>query len=80
MKVYNIHDANSRLSRLVEQAERGEEVIIVRAGKPVAKLVPCGQGPEEPRRGGQWKGRVRIAEDPDTHPGEFAEAPGPVWQ
>jgi prevent-host-death family protein len=40
MPAYNVHEAKSNLSRLLEQVERGEEVVIARHGKPVAKLVP----------------------------------------
>lgn len=40
MADYNVHEAKSNLSRLLEQVERGEEVVIARHGKPVAKLVP----------------------------------------
>jgi prevent-host-death family protein len=40
MTDYNVHEAKSNLSRLLEQVERGEEVVIARHGKPVAKLVP----------------------------------------
>ena len=40
MAAYDLHEAKSNLSRLLEQVERGEEVVIARHGKPVAKLVP----------------------------------------
>lgn len=40
MATYNVHEAKSNLSRLLEQVERGEEVVIARHGKPVARLVP----------------------------------------
>jgi prevent-host-death family protein len=40
MAAYNVHEAKSNLSRLLGQVERGEEVVIARHGKPVAKLVP----------------------------------------
>jgi antitoxin (DNA-binding transcriptional repressor) of toxin-antitoxin stability system len=53
----------------------GEEVIIARAGKPVVRLVPI-DSEAAPRRGGQWKGRVRIADDFDTLPDEIAAAFG----
>jgi prevent-host-death family protein len=76
MNITNIHEAKSRLSKLVEQAERGEEVIIARAGKPVARLIPYCADCEEPRQGGQWKGRVRTAEDFDSLPADIAEALG----
>jgi len=75
MSISNIHEAKSRLSQLIEQAERGEEVIIARAGKPVVKLVPYKAGAKD-RKGGQWRGKVRIAEDFDVLPEEIAAAFG----
>lgn len=77
MEIANIHDAKSRLSKLVEQALRGEEVVIARAGKPLVRLVPI-EADASPRVGGQWKGRVRIAEDFDALPEDLAEAFGMV--
>jgi prevent-host-death family protein len=77
MEIANIHDAKSRLSKLVEQALRGEEVVIARAGKPLVRLVPI-EADASPRVGGQWKGRVRIAEDFDALPKDLAEAFGMV--
>jgi prevent-host-death family protein len=60
----NIHEAKTHLSRLIERVENGEEVIIGRAGKPVAKLVPY-RANNEPRKPGAWKGRVWMAPDFD---------------
>ncbi len=51
MRVVNMHEAKSNLSKLVEEALEGEEVIIAKAGKPVAKLIPYEPKPE-PRRFG----------------------------
>jgi prevent-host-death family protein len=49
MKTVNIHQAKTQLSRLLKRVEAGEEVILARAGKPVAKLVPMPAGkPREP--------------------------------
>jgi prevent-host-death family protein len=59
-----IDEAKSQLAELIMAAERGEEVIIARAGKPVARLLPLVQQ-NGPRQGGQWRGRVRIAPDFD---------------
>ena len=42
MTIVNIHQAKTHLSRLLEQAAAGEEIVIARAGKPIAKLVPVG--------------------------------------
>lgn len=75
MGITNIHEAKSRLSQLIEQAERGEEVIIARAGKPVARLVPY-EAIEKNRTGGQWRGRIQIAEDFDELPEDIADSFG----
>jgi len=60
----NIHEAKTHLSRLIERVETGEEVVIARAGRPVARLVPF-RARTSPRVPGQWRGRVRIAPDFD---------------
>ncbi len=75
MEIANIHEAKSKLSKLVEQALAGEEVIIARAGHPVVRLMPI-RADDSPRVGGQWKGRVRIAEDFDALPDDVAAAFG----
>ena len=75
MEIANIHEAKSQLSKLVEQAMNGEEVIIAKAGQPMVRLVPI-HADASPRQGGQWKGRVRIAEDFDTLPPDIAAAFG----
>jgi prevent-host-death family protein len=61
----NIHEAKTHLSRLVERVEAGEEVVIARAGRPVARLVPF-RGRTTPRRPGAWRGRVRLGADFDA--------------
>jgi prevent-host-death family protein len=75
MEIANIHEAKTQLSKLVERALEGEEVIIARAGKPAVRLVPIRES-DKPRRGGQWKGRVRIAEDFDDLPEDIARSLG----
>jgi len=55
----NIHEAKTHLSRLVARAAAGEEIVIARAGKPIAKLVAY-ERPREPRRLGAWKGKAEI--------------------
>lgn len=75
MEIANIHEAKSRLSKLIEHALNGEEVIIAKAGQPVVRLVPI-RPDESPRQGGQWKGKVRIAEDFDELPEEITAAFG----
>lgn len=65
MPVVNVHAAKTHLSRLVDRAAAGEEVIIAKAGRPVVRLVPIASG--APRSGfGAMKGRVRIADDFDA--------------
>jgi prevent-host-death family protein len=73
MVVVNIHEAKTQLSRLLERVERGEEIVIGRAGKPVAKLVPY-QPKRRPRKPGGWEGRVWMAEDFDELPPELIRA------
>jgi prevent-host-death family protein len=63
----NVHEAKTHLSRLLEAVERGEEVVIARAGKPVARLVPVTVR-RAPRVPGTWRGRVFIADDFDETP------------
>ena len=75
MEVANIHEAKSQLSKLIEHAMNGEEVIIAKAGTPMVRLVPI-QPDDTPRVGGQWKGRVRIADDFDALPDDIAAAFG----
>lgn len=68
MVVTNISEAKAQLSRLIERVNRGEEVIIGKAGRPVARLVPY-QVDASPRvLDGIWAGRVKIADDFDELP------------
>jgi len=60
----NMHEAKTELSRLVERALAGEDVVIARAGVPVVRLVPVTQSGK--RKLGQWRGKVRMAEDFDA--------------
>jgi prevent-host-death family protein len=64
-KPINIYDAKTRLSELVERAMRGEDIVIAKAGRPVARLVALGAKPKH-RAPGRWKGRVRISKDFDA--------------
>jgi prevent-host-death family protein len=64
-RAVNIHEAKTQLSRLVAAAEAGEEVVIARAGRPVAKLVPFSQD-SGPRPLGGWQGRVTIDDEFDA--------------
>lgn len=60
----NMHEAKTDLSRLVERALSGEEVIIARAGVPVVRLVPIAR--QGKRKLGQWAGQVQMADDFDA--------------
>jgi len=64
-KSYNVHEAKTHLSRLLERVAAGEEVIIAKAGVPVARLVPVVL-PAEERPLGTESGRVFIADDFDA--------------
>lgn len=62
---YNMHEAKSQLSRIVERVEHGETVVISRAGKPVAKVVPLTEVPRRTGRG-SLAGRISYAPDWDS--------------
>jgi prevent-host-death family protein len=64
MQISNIHEAKSQLSKLIESALAGEEIIIAKAGKPLVKLVPY-QEKIEPRLPGGWEGKVVMSDDFD---------------
>ena len=65
MAEVNVHEAKTHLSRLLARVAAGEEIIISKAGKPVARLVPF-HGPGKKRVPGQDRGKVWIAEDFDA--------------
>jgi prevent-host-death family protein len=65
MKTVNIHAAKTHLSSLVEEAAAGEEIIIAKAGKPVARLVAV-EKPAFHRAYGALKGRIHVADDFDA--------------
>jgi prevent-host-death family protein len=70
----SVYAAKTNLSRLIEQVERGEEVVITRHGKPVAKLVPI-RTELRPRKLGSLRGKIRIAADFDAPlPSEIIDA------
>jgi len=61
----NIHQAKTHLSRLIEDVASGNEVLIAKGGRPMARLVPLGRD-DSPRRPGLLKGKLRIADDFDS--------------
>ena len=75
MPITSISEAMEQLSALIERVLAGDEIIIGKAGKPVAKLVRF-ERPDRPRSPGALKGRIRIADDFDAHPAELRAAFG----
>lgn len=75
MVINTITEAKAQLSALVDRAARGEEIIISKAGKAVAVLVPYPRAVHA-RKPGRLRGRIRIADDFDTLPEDIAEAFG----
>lgn len=70
MKSVDIHEAETQLSRLIQQVSDGEEIVIARAGKPIARLVAYAE-PSGPRTPGCWRGQVRMEDDFDETPDEI---------
>lgn len=69
MQITNISDAKASLSKLIERAINGEEVIIGKSGKPVAKLVPYTLDTSPRQLGvGHWRGNIWMADDFDELP------------
>jgi prevent-host-death family protein len=64
-KPVNIHEAKTHLSRLIERVEAGEEIMLARAGRPVARIVPF-RPKREPRTPGILKGKIWLAPDWDS--------------
>jgi antitoxin (DNA-binding transcriptional repressor) of toxin-antitoxin stability system len=72
MKIVNIHEAKTHLSRLIEDALRGEDVVIARGNQPVVRLVLVEAA--RPRRALGWaKGQVRMAADFDAPLDDFVD-------
>jgi prevent-host-death family protein len=68
---FNIHDAKTNLSKIIERVEHGEEIIISRAGRPVAKVTPL---PGKIRRTGRGSLRGRLVLAPDWDSAEVNES------
>jgi prevent-host-death family protein len=69
----NIHQAKTHLSKLIERVLQGEEIVIAKAGRPVARLVPVARRPR-PRKPGSAKGKIYISPDFDAPLPEFEDA------
>ncbi|MDP6775306.1 MAG: type II toxin-antitoxin system Phd/YefM family antitoxin [Candidatus Latescibacteria bacterium] len=71
----NIHEAKTHFSKLIKRVINGEEVVIARSGKPVARLGPIDHERKRPRMPGSAKGLVRIGADFDAPlPKELTQA------
>jgi prevent-host-death family protein len=67
MQTYNIHDAQTQLSRLVERAARGESFVIAKAGKPIVKVIALdAPEPAQMKRFGFMAGQIKVPEDFNT--------------
>jgi prevent-host-death family protein len=60
MQIVNLHEAKTHLSRFVDQAAAGQEIVIARAGRPVARLVALAPAKSQPRPLGLGKGRFAL--------------------
>jgi prevent-host-death family protein len=73
MTEVGMHEAKTKLSQLVERAERGEDIVITRNGKPVVKLAPITSTSSLASVRGAWRGQVHLAADFDELPDDIAE-------
>lgn len=64
MTTVNVHEAKTHLSRLLQQVEAGEEVLIARDGKPIARLMPLAE--KQPRVAGRLRDLLKVADDFDA--------------
>ena len=72
-RTVNVYEAKTQLSALLAEVEAGGEVVIARAGRPVARLIAVG-AQATPRTPGVWRGKVRIQPDFDVLPESIARA------
>ena len=75
MIIKNISEAKTQLSSLLEEVQKGREVLIAKSGKPIAKLTRYG-GAAAPRKPGALKGKIKISPDFDELPEDIAKAFG----
>ncbi len=69
----NVYEAKTHLSQLLEEVEAGDEVVIARNGRPIARLVPLQRGAPKRRVPGSLKGKGWVADDFDDQGGEWGE-------
>jgi prevent-host-death family protein len=70
----NVYEAKTHLSQLLDRAAAGEEIVIARAGRPIARLVALGGASLQRRTPGAWRGKVSISDDFDELPAEMDAA------
>jgi prevent-host-death family protein len=70
----NVYEAKTHLSQLLDRAAAGEEIVIARAGRPIARLVALSDASARRRTPGAWRGKVVIGDDFDDLPGEIGAA------
>jgi len=70
----NVYEAKTHLSQLLDRAAAGEEIVIARAGRPIARLVALSDTSSRLRVPGAWRGKVSIADDFDELPAEMDAA------
>ena len=75
MIVATVTEAKAQLSALLERVQQGEEIVLCRNGKPLARLVPIGREPVD-REPGRLRGRIRIGKDFEELPEGFSDAFG----
>ena len=71
--VINVSEARTHLSKLLDRVANGEEIVLGKAGKPMARLVPYGK-PRQPREPGRLAGTIWIAPDFDETPEDIIAA------
>jgi prevent-host-death family protein len=70
----NVYQAKTHLSQLLDRAAAGEEIVIARAGRPIARLMPLADSPSRRRMPGGWRGKVSMSADFDELPAEIEAA------
>lgn len=70
----NVYEAKTHLSQLLDRVAAGEEIVIARAGRPVARLVGLSDASSRRRIPGGWRGKVSIADDFDELPADLDAA------
>ena len=63
-RTYNIHEAKTHFSRLIQRARLGEDIVVAKAGKPMVRLVPV-EGPKKRRQPGSARGMFTMSDDFD---------------